>query len=653
MTAQFTTETPLWQPSPTRIAAANLTAFARMLADQHGYKGKTYADLHRWSVEQKQLFWPSVAKFCNLPFSPALQPSEVPNSIFPRASWFSSSKCNFAQALLSATENTPAIISYNEDNTRDEISYAKLNQAVANLAAFLRQQGVGPLDRVAGYLPNTIATVVAMLATTSIGATWSSCSPDFGVQGVVDRFGQITPKVLFSVSGYNYNGKTLNNQTRIKEILAAIPSITTVVLCDERAQAFNTRTFSYKAIINSTPSAKLVFEQFPFDHPVYILFSSGTTGVPKCIVHGAGGTLLQLAKELCLHTDLKANEKLLYFTTCGWMMWNWMVSALALKATIVLYDGAPLYPNAARLFEIVDTEKVAVLGISAKYLSAVEKAGAKPRELFQLSSLKTMLSTGSPLLSQQYDFVYRDIKADLCLSSISGGTDIVSCFGLGNPQLPVYRGKLQCRGLGMDVDIFDGNAQSLVGQAGELVCKSPFPSMPIYFWNDPNNEKYRSAYFDTFPGIWRHGDWAAIDDAGQLTIFGRSDATLNPGGVRIGSAELYRVVEKFSEVLEALAIGQSWQGDSRIILFVKMQPSTTLDAALIDQIKQKIRRECSPRHIPAKIIAVPDIPRTISGKIVELAVKDLIEGRTIKNKEALANPQALDYFRNIPELLID
>jgi acetoacetyl-CoA synthetase len=507
-------------------------------------------------------------------------------------------------------------------------------------------------DRVVGFMPNVPETVVAMLAAASIGATWSSCSPDFGIQGVLDRFGQIAPKVLFTADGYFYGGKTLDSLAPIAGVLAQLPSVQQVVVVP-----YVSATPDFTTLRNAThyrdfgmAGQALAFAALPFDHPLYILYSSGTTGVPKCIVHGAGGTLLQHQKEHLLHSDLKPGDRLLYFTTCGWMMWNWLVSVLAVGATAVLYDGSPTYPDARVLWRIAESEKLAVFGTSARYLAAIEKEGVRPGAEFRLDALRTLLSTGSPLAPEGFEYVYRDIKADVQLSSISGGTDIVSCFVLGSPVLPVYRGEIQCRGLGMRVEIFDEDGHPIIGRPGELVCTAPFPSMPVGFWNDPDGSRYRAAYFERFPNVWCHGDYAALTGHGGVIIYGRSDAVLNPGGVRIGTAEIYRQVEKLDEVLESLAVGQDWKNDVRVILFVRLRAGVTLSDSLQQKIRETIRSNTTSRHVPARIIAVPDIPRTISGKIVELAVRNVIHGRPVKNTDALANPQALDHFRNLPEL---
>jgi acetoacetyl-CoA synthetase len=542
---------------------------------------------------------------------------------------------------------------------RRRVTYAELQDEVSAFAGALSAAGVVPGDRVAGFIPNMIEAVVAMLATATLGAVWSSCSPDFGVAGVLDRFGQIAPKVLVTVDGYKYNAKSIDLRERIANIVTRLPATERVVVIPYLHAGADFSAIP-KAISWAEFTAPHVgaprqpYARFEFDHPLYIMYSSGTTGLPKCMVHGAGSTLLQHLKELVLHCDLTRDDRIFYFTTCGWMMWNWVVSGLAVGATVVLYDGAPFLANRQILWDLVAAERLTVFGTSAKWLALAEKAGNKPRETHDLNELKAILSTGSPLAPPSFDFVYRDVKRDVRLSSISGGTDIISCFALGNPIGPVWRGELQTRGLGMKVEVFDANARTVVGQTGELVCTMPFPSMPTRFWNDPDGAKYRAAYFEAYPNVWRHGDWSRITEHGGVVIYGRSDATLNPGGVRIGTAEIYRQVEQLPEILESIVVGQELKnggaGDVRIVLFVKMAPGFALNRELTGRIRDHIRTNTSPHHVPAKIIAVADIPRTISGKITELAVRDVIHGRAVKNVDALANPESLDLFRDLPEL---
>ncbi|MEJ2534993.1 MAG: acetoacetate--CoA ligase, partial [Gammaproteobacteria bacterium] len=535
-----------------------------------------------------------------------------------------------------------------------ELSYAELHQAVARAARGLRDLGVGPGDRVAGFMPNVPETVIAMLAATSIGAIWSSCSPDFGTAAVVDRLGQVEPRVLFCVDSYAYNGKTHDCLARVREIVARIPSIERVVVASclgDEPDTDGVPGAQRWSSFTDNGAATIDFERLPFDHPVYILFSSGTTGVPKCITHGAGGTLLQHLKELVLHTDLKRRDRIFYFTTCGWMMWNWLVSSLAVGAGVVLWEGSPFHPRPEALFDLVDEAGITIFGTGAKAISAWQKAGLKPRETHDLSTLQTLLSTGSVLAPESFDYVYREVKEDLCLSSISGGTDIVSCFALGCPVKPVRRGELQVLGLGMAVEIRrDDGTVAEVGETGELCCTQPFPSMPVRFWGDADGSAYRAAYFEKFPGVWAHGDFARMTESGGLVIVGRSDATLNPGGVRIGTAEIYRQVERLDEVLEAVCVGQDWEDDVRVVLFVRLREGLVLDDELSDRIRREIRANTSPRHVPARILQVADIPRTVSGKITELAVRDVIHGRDVRNAEALANPEALQLFRDLPAL---
>ena len=539
------------------------------------------------------------------------------------------------------------------------MSFAELYEEVARVSAALRSYGIDAGDRVAGFMPNLPETVVAMLAAASIGAIWSSCSPDFGVQGVLDRFGQIGPRVLFCADGYRYAGKELDSLDRVREIMHRIPSIERVVVVPYLREESNLngipRGVPWADLSNLEPStSNLDFQRLPFAHPLYIMYSSGTTGLPKCMVHGAGGTLLQHQKEHVLHCDLTRNDTIFYFTTCGWMMWNWLVSALAVGATVVLYDGSPLLPRRPILWDMAEAERVTVFGTSAKWLALAEKEGMRPRRSHNLSALRSILSTGSPLAGHSYDYVYEHVKADARLSSISGGTDLISCFALGNPIEPVWRGEIQSRGLGMKVEVFDEAGRAVVGEQGELVCSAPFPSMPIAFWNDPMGEKYRSAYFDYFANVWRHGDWAELTGRGGLVIYGRSDATLNPGGVRIGTAEIYRQVEQLPEVIESLVIGQQLAADAgddvRVVLFVRLADGVTLTEQLEEKIRLQIRQNASPHHVPRKIIQVADIPRTISGKITELAVRDIVHGRPVKNRDALANPEALELFRDLKEL---
>ncbi len=643
---------PLWTPSPERIQQANITRFLDYVRRECDPHVASQQALYQWSVEYPEKFWPQLWAFCGIKAGKTWDQVLEHGDRMPGARWFTGSRLNFAENLLRYRDSRTALVFRSEHGERVALSYAELHRQVAGLADALRKSGVKPGDRVAGFMPNRPEAVIGMLAATSVGAIWSSCSPDFGINGVLDRFGQIAPKVLITADGYHYAGKAIDCLERIRGVLEKLPSVERVVV----VPYVNTRP-DIAAVPHAvhwseylTGSGELAFEQLPFDHPVYIMYSSGTTGVPKCIVHGAGGTLLQHLKELVLHTDVKREDVLFYFTTCGWMMWNWLVSGLAVGTTVLLYDGSPFHPEHDILWRIAEEEGISIFGTSAKYLSAAEKFGVKPKAKRPLPRLRAITSTGSPLLPESSEYVYRDIKDSVCLSSISGGTDIISCFALGNPTLPVYPGELQCRGLGMAVEIWDEDGKALKGQPGELVCVKPFPSMPVGFWNDPDGKKYHEAYFDVYPNVWRHGDWAELTPRGGLIIYGRSDATLNPGGVRIGTAEIYRQVEKLPEIVESLAVGQDWQGDVRVVLFVRLREGVKLDDALKDRIKKTIRSETTPRHVPAKILAVTDIPRTISGKITELAVRNVIHGRPVKNTDALANPQALALYRDLPEL---
>jgi acetoacetyl-CoA synthetase len=646
----------LWRPSPARVADANLTRFVRCVNARRGTRLSDFSELYAWSLSSPEAFWPELARFADVRADWGAGPVIENARQMPGARFFPAAQLNFAANLLRFDDEQPALVFRNERGARRTLSYHTLRAEVARVAAGLKSAGVVPGDRVAGFLPNLPETVIAMLATASLGATWSSCSPDFGVPGVLDRFGQIAPKVLFTADGYFYAGKRIDSLPAMAELLTRLPSVEHVVVIpyiERQPQLAQlgpaaARAQSWEEF--GTAGAAAAFAQLPFNHPLYILYSSGTTGVPKCIVHGAGGTLLQHQKEHLLHTDLRRSDRVFYFTTCGWMMWNWLVSVLACGATVVLYDGSPFHPDPGVLWQMAAEERLTVFGTSAKYLSSLEKSDYVPADTVDLTALRTLLSTGSPLLPEGFDFVYRDVKSDLQLASISGGTDIVSCFALGCPTRPVYRGEIQCRGLGMAVEIFDEAGRPVRGTRGELVCTTPFPSMPVGFWNDPEGARYRAAYFERFPGVWQHGDYAAITEHDGVVIYGRSDAVLNPGGVRIGTAEIYAAVESLPQIAEALAVGQDWQGDVRVVLFVRLQAGVELDEALKKEIRSAIRANNTPRHVPAKIIAVPDLPRTRSGKITELAVRNVVHGLPVKNVEALANPQALEHFRDLPEL---
>jgi acetoacetyl-CoA synthetase len=619
-----------------------------------GESFEDYESLYRWSTEKREDFWTAVWEFCDVRASRRGDHVLINGDVMPGAKWFDGARLNFAENLLRYRDDRAAIIFRGEDGRREALSYAQLFDQVAKLAGSLRMAGVQKGDRVAGFMPNRPETIVAMLATTSIGAIWSSCSPDFGSNGVVDRFGQIRPVVLFAADGYLYNGKHIDSIGTIGDVMHHLDSVRQIVVVPFVKEIPDISSLDRGVLWGDflSTETEIEFEQLPFDAPLYVMYSSGTTGVPKCIVHGVGGTLLQHLKELQLHSDLDRDDVIFYFTTCGWMMWNWLVSALATGSTIVLYDGSPFHPEPGSLWQIAEEESVTIFGTSAKYISALENAQQRPGHDFDLSSLRVLLSTGSPLSPENFDYVYRDIKQDLQLSSIAGGTDIISCFALGCPVKPVYKGELQCLGLGMAVEVFDDEGQSIEGRMGELVCTKAFPSMPVGFWNDDDGSKYHEAYFDRFRNVWCHGDLAEITQHRGLVIHGRSDAVLNPGGVRIGTAEIYRQVEKLDEVVESIAIGQEWDGDVRVVLFVRLRDGMDLTDDLERRIRTTIRRETTPRHVPAVIAAVTDIPRTISGKIVELAVRNVVHDRPVKNTDALANPEALEQYRDRPELAV-
>ena len=649
---------PLWAPGPERIEEANLTRFARQAIREWKLDFNDYPAFYRWSVDHPEQFWESLWKFAGVRASAKGTRVLVDGDRMPGARWYPEARLNFAENLLRRRDTSTALVFWGENRVKRRVSHAELYDQVARIAAGLRALGVKPGDRVAAYLPNTPEAISAMLAAASIGATVSTSSPDFGVRGVLDRFGQIAPKVLFAADGYFYNGKKIDSLVKVGEIAAALPSLRRVVVVpyvsDEPDVSRIPGAQELEDFVAAQPAGDIAFEQLPFDHPLYILFSSGTTGMPKCIVHGAGGALLKHLCEQQLHCDIRPGDRLFYFTTLGWMMWNWLASGLASGATLLLYDGSPFVEEGRILFDYAEAEGTTQLGTSAKFLDAAAKAGVAPIHTHRLERLRTVLSTGSPLAPEGFDFVYRSIKRDVCLSSISGGTDICGCFVLGNPILPVWRGEIQCRAIGVKVEVFDEDGRSVEGKRGELVCTRPFPSLPLGFWDDPDGAKYRAAYFERFPGVWTHGDWCEITAHGGMIIYGRSDAVLNPGGVRIGTAEIYRQVEQLDEVVESLVIGQTWPpgeiGDVRVVLFVKLREGLVLDDALVGKIKARIRQNTTPRHVPAKVLQVPDIPRTKSNKIVELAVRNVVHGRPVKNVEALANPEALEHFRNRPEL---
>ena len=651
-----TTNTPtvLWRPSRERVARSNITRFIHLVNQRWNAGVRDSQQLYDWSVREPEQFWTAIWDFCGVVAETRGERVLVDGGKMPGAKWFPDARLNFAENLLRRRDNDTAVVFWGEDKVRRRMSYAEVYDAVSRTAQALSAAGVKEGDRLAAFMPNMPETIIFMLATTSLGAIWSSCSPDFGAQGVLDRFGQIGPKVLFAVEGYHYNGKTHDTLPRIAEIARNLPTLARTVIVSytrEKPDISGIRNAAHLAdFVGPYRGREIAFRRLPFNHPLYILYSSGTTGVPKCIVHGAGGTLLQHLKEHQLHTDLKRGDRLFYFTTCGWMMWNWLVSGLASGATLLLYDGSPFHPSGNVLWDYAQAEGCTHFGTSAKYIDALKKAELAPGRTHDLSTVRVMLSTGSPLVPEGFDYVYRAIKKDVLLSSISGGTDIASCFVLGNPTAPVYRGEIQCRGFGMNVQVFDDDGNAVIGAKGELVCTAPFPSMPIRFWNDPDGNKYRAGYFERFPDTWCHGDYMELTPRGTAIIYGRSDATLNPGGVRIGTAEIYRQVEQLDEVVESLVIGQDWDNDVRVVLFVRLRYGLALDDALAKKIRDQIRVNTTPRHIPAKIVQVADVPRTKSGKIVELAVRNVVHGNPVKNLQALANPEALEQFRDRPEL---
>lgn len=645
----------LWQPSPERIAKTRMEAFRRFVIKRHHLHLDDYPALHQWSIDQRPDFWQAIVDFFDIRFHEQPDAVLVEGPQMPDAQWFPGATLNFAEHLLRRRDDAIAVIAVAENGQREHLTWAELAEHVAGFQNGLIAAGVGKGDRVAACMPNTWQTLVAMLATTSLGAIWSCSSPDFGTQGVIDRFGQIEPKVLIACAGYRYAGKEIDQRIKLNEILERLPSLRQLVVVPYAQPHTHIEDFHTAANVTLWddfyfPGGEPDFVAVPFDHPLYILYSSGTTGVPKCIIHGTGGVLLQHVKEHGLHCDLGPGERLFYYTTCGWMMWNWLVSALAVGSSVVLYDGSPFEPGAERLVDLIGDECISVFGTSPKFLATLESSGVKPAQSHDLGSLKTLLCTGSALSPQSYDYVYRDLKADVCLASMSGGTDIISCFANGNPLQPVRRGEMQGKSLGMAVEVWNDEGQPVIGEKGELVCTRHFPAMPIGLWHDPEGEKLRASYFSQFPGVWAQGDYAEQLHDGGMMIHGRSDAVLNPGGVRIGTAEIYRQVEKVPQVIDSVAIGQQWQDDIRVVLFVRLQDGVMLDEALQQQIRQVIRANTTPRHVPAKIVAVTDIPRTISGKIVELAVRNVVHGQKVKNTDALANPEALEQFRNRPEL---
>jgi acetoacetyl-CoA synthetase len=650
---------PLWIPSEDRIKNSNFTKFYEFLKKEYNLQFRNYSELHSWSVTDIEVFWESLWKFSGVIHSKSYK-RILDKRIMPGTKWFEGAKLNVAENLLRYRNDHIAIISSREDKPDVVLTYNELFNLVAACSVGLRKLGVKSGDRVAGFVTNIPETIIAMLAATSLGAVWTSCSPDFGIQGVIDRFGQVKPKVLFAIEEYQFNGKVIDCREKIEEIVNLIPEIERViwipsyqdlqkVLLCQNENEFNQAKFLFFNQLLENTSKEIEFEQLPFNHPVYIMYSSGTTGLPKCMVHGSGGTLLQHYKEHVLHTDLKREDVITYYTTCGWMMWNWLVSTLQVGATLYLYDGNPAYPDSEILWKKIQEYRITVFGTSPKYLSIFQKQGFVPKNKFKLDSLRAVLSTGSPLPEETFEWVYENVKSDLQLSSISGGTDIISCFMLGNPTLPVHSGEIQCKGLGMKVEAFNDTGESVIGEKGELVCSEPFPSMPVYFWDDESGEKYRKAYFEKYEGIWRHGDYIKITENGGIIVYGRSDATLNPGGVRIGTAEIYRIVEDIDGIEDSIVVGKKFNGDEKVILFVLLTPEIKLDQTLKDRIKSELKLKATPRHVPSEIFEVKEIPRTISGKKVEIAVSKILNGEEVNNRDALANPHSLDQFLSIEE----
>jgi acetoacetyl-CoA synthetase len=644
----------LWKPTEEQIQSSNMYRFMKFVNEKYKQAFDEYAPLYEWSIENIPEFWAAMWEFADIVASKPYTSVIDDVSKMPGAKWFEGARLNFAENLLRYRDDRVALIFKGEGQAATRMTYAELYAEVARVARALKDCGVVAGDRVVGFVPNMPAAIIAMLAATSMGAAWSSCSPDFGIKGVLDRFGQIRPKVLFTANGYFFKGKKLDSLERISNIIKELPSIEKVVVIPYTEQEADIRAIPnavhYDAFRSSEPDLDIEFEQLPFDHPLYIMYSSGTTGLPKCMVQSAGGILVHHLKELMLHTNLSREDTIFYFSTCGWMMWNWLTSSLGVGASLVLFDGNPFHPHPGALWEMAQDEKITVFGTSAGYIAALINAGVKPGETYDLTPLRAVLSTGSPLSIEGFEYIYNEVKADLQLASIAGGTDLNGCFALGNPMGPVYAGELQCRGLAMDVRAFDLKGREIVNREGELVCCKPFPSMPIYFWDDPDGAKYHKAYFDVFPNIWRHGDYVTVTDRGGVVMLGRSDATLNPGGVRIGTAEIYRQVEQIDEIDDSVVIGQNWNNDIRVVLFVKLAEGVELTDELKNRIKQTIRTNASPRHVPAKIISVPAVPYTLNMKKVELAVKKVVEGRPVLNKDALSNPEALDYYADLKEL---
>ena len=639
----------IWQPSNKSKKSSNLSRFIKLVNQRYSQSIKTeYQDIWNWSVNNIESFWSLIWDFTEIKGIKGTKISEN-LGLMPGAKFFPEAKLNYAENLLRTPDDTIAIEEFREDGFSNKLTRKELKSKALKMAGWMKRQGVKKGDRVCAYMPNCSETIITMLATSALGAIFSSCSSDFGIEGVIDRFEQIEPKILVSANGYLYNGKVIDRSEEIKKISKRLPSLEHILVVEYISSNKDIYNFpNFDTVFQSDTLESYVLCEF--NDPLYIVFSSGTTGKPKCITHSIGGVLIQHAKEHLLHINLSEKQKIFYFTTCGWMMWNWLVGSLFCRSSIVLYEGSPFYPNPEHLWEIAEKSEVCVFGTSAKYIDALSKSKVIPKKRFQLRNLRTTCSTGSPLSPDSYDYILNNIKSDIQIASISGGTDLLSCFVLSNPLSPVVKGEIQCKALGMDVDIFNENGESIVNEEGELVCKNSFPSMPIKFWNDPDDKKYKDAYFEKFTGIWRHGDWAKITERGTIVIYGRSDATLNPGGVRIGTAEIYNTVEKLNEVVESIVIAQNWDNDVRIVLFLKLADDLELTESLKEKVIDQIRTNLTPRHIPAKVVSVPDIPRTRSGKITELAVRDIVHGKEIKNKEALANPKALLHFANIPDL---
>ncbi len=647
----------IWKPSEQRIKSSNMYSFIKFVNRRYGQDFLKYEDIYKWSIDNIPDFWLAFWEFAGIKASVNYESVIDDLAKMPGAKWFEGSKLNFAENLLRYVDNRDALIFKGENRESVRITYKELYDEVKSVACSLKEAGVLAGDRVAGFMPNIPETIIAMLAATSLGAIWSSCSPDFGIKGVLDRFGQIKPKFLFTADGYLFKGEKFDSLKIVSNILKDIETIEHVVVVPYVQEEPDISSVSKSILYSDFKAAQtpetIQFEQLPFDHPLYIMYSSGTTGKPKCLVQSAGGILLNHLKELILHTDLKRVDRIFYFTTCGWMMWNWLVSSLSVGATLVLFDGNPFFPDPETLWRFAEKEKITIFGTSAGYINALQNSGARPGKEFDLSPLRTVLSTGSPLAVKSFDYIYKEVKKDLQLSSIAGGTDLNGCFFLGNPTGPVYRGELQCRGLGLKVEAFDDNGNAVINQQGELVCTAPFPSMPIYFWDDPKGEKYHNAYFDIYPSVWRHGDYVEINGRGGAVIHGRSDATLNPGGVRIGTSEIYHQVALIDEVEDAVVIGQNWNDDVRVILFVKMRENIKLVEVIKKKIKKSIRDNISPRHVPSKIIAVPEIPYTLNMKKVEIAVKRTIQNEPVLNLDSLKNPKSLSYYANLKELQED